>query len=411
MRRGVTCAALLAAISAAPGDPAAQPRGGVLLEWTRAEGAGECISAEDLAARVEERLGRAVFVEEPAAETTIAGTVLRAAASPRWRGTLRVTRADGTPESREITSDAPTCRPLSDAMTLVLSLLVAPLAPPDLDPGEPEPGPAGLNPGEPGPIRPDRAVAAAANPNQGGGGASGTGAAAPGTNLGTNLTNLNLGRVGTGGAQPAGGGEALGSQGVAARGGVGEANLGEGVGGAGGEPWRWGVAAGSVLQAGALPGVALGPRVVAKVVAPLVVPVSLEVQGVWLLGAEVVVPEGRAEFRTLMAGLAICPELLTGARLGAGLCAGVDAGRVLVRGHGFKPSYGERRAYGQAGVGAWISLRIHRWLTAGASAGGAMPLVRHRFTFEERATGVTHVLHHTGAVAAQGEVHLGVEFP
>jgi hypothetical protein len=169
-----------------------------------------------------------------------------------------------------------------------------------------------------------------------------------------------------------------------------------------------------VLQVGALPGIAVGPRIAARVEAPLAIPVGLEVQGVWLLGSRIVIPEGRADFQVLLGGVALCPGLVTARPLRVGACAGVDVGGVWVRGSFEPDSYRRREVYGQATAGAWISLRVHRWIAVGASGGIALPLLRHRFAWEmshRDGTKTTHLLHHTGPFAGQLEVHLAAEIP
>ncbi len=118
------------------------------LSWVRLDGGEGCIAASALAAAVEERLGRKVFVSTADADLNIEGSV-----GPRAEGgfsaTLRVTDREGAVLGRrDVSVDGP-CSDLDAKLGLVISVMIDPNA--SLTPPTPDPEPAV----KPPPVVPD----------------------------------------------------------------------------------------------------------------------------------------------------------------------------------------------------------------------------------------------------------------
>jgi hypothetical protein len=95
------------------------------LSWVRGEGAEQCPNAEQLAAAVEARLGRAAFSEP--ARRHIEGSVVRADGA--WRVQLRVIGADNAVlGSRELEANGQDCSSIADAASLAVALAIDPHA-------------------------------------------------------------------------------------------------------------------------------------------------------------------------------------------------------------------------------------------------------------------------------------------
>ncbi|MFT3767689.1 MAG: hypothetical protein QM820_19715 [Minicystis sp.] len=148
--RGGAAAAILALCLGAPrGASAEEPRAPAArtlsIAWTRGAGAESCIAPDALRAAVGAKLGREVLAAPPRADLAVEARVeLRAAG--RWRAVITRVGAKGeTLGLRELTSDAPSCRAFDDEITLVVALLldpVAALAPATPQVASPAPAPA-----------------------------------------------------------------------------------------------------------------------------------------------------------------------------------------------------------------------------------------------------------------------------
>ena len=113
---------LLSAFGADPAAGQAAAQRGPALNWVRSPGAESCIGPVDLAARVEQRLGRNVFVPSGDALVVIEGFV-----SPQPRGfsvMLRVSSPDGEMTARVITLEQPDCRKLDELAALVIAVTI-----------------------------------------------------------------------------------------------------------------------------------------------------------------------------------------------------------------------------------------------------------------------------------------------
>jgi hypothetical protein len=106
----------LAAQEAVVNDPRARTHFGVDFSWVRSEGAEDCIAAEELRARVRDRIGFDPFV--PPATYAIEGSVERSERG--WSARLYERSATRVPRHLEISGED--CHELDDALVLALAL-------------------------------------------------------------------------------------------------------------------------------------------------------------------------------------------------------------------------------------------------------------------------------------------------
>jgi hypothetical protein len=113
------------------------------LNWVRLTGAEDCIGSVELAAAVEHRLGRPVFVAAARAGLAVEGRV-----EPRdggYAALLKMTDSSGAIlGSREVKTDSPSCRDLDGSLVLVLSVMIEPALEPPPAPPPPPPAPLPL---------------------------------------------------------------------------------------------------------------------------------------------------------------------------------------------------------------------------------------------------------------------------
>ena len=89
------------------------------LRWRAPD---ECISAADLSAKVQERLGRPVFALNP--DFRVDG-VMEAGTSPRWKARLTVVSAAGeVMGTREVTGDEADCRALDGRLAFIVAMSI-----------------------------------------------------------------------------------------------------------------------------------------------------------------------------------------------------------------------------------------------------------------------------------------------
>jgi hypothetical protein len=144
---GVLAAALLVARSASAADPHARSSS---LSWVRLPGADSCVATQELAKKVEERLGRSVFVSASAAELSVEGRVEPAAKNPGFHAVLTVRDAHGSLlGTRELSQPEAECSKMTEPLALVIAVMIDPDAAmrPTPTPSTPAPPP----PAEPPP--------------------------------------------------------------------------------------------------------------------------------------------------------------------------------------------------------------------------------------------------------------------
>jgi hypothetical protein len=116
-----------AATARADGVQPAGARTTASLGLTRGPGGEACITAKELAQRVEARLGHATFVSAARAELFVDAKLERARRG--WRATVTASRADGARVGvRALASPAADCRGLDADLVLVIALVIDPLA-------------------------------------------------------------------------------------------------------------------------------------------------------------------------------------------------------------------------------------------------------------------------------------------
>src|SRR5690242_20041849 len=97
------------------------------LSWVRLPGAESCISTQALAERVEQRLGRRVFVSASQADLSLEGRVERVAAPPAFVANLVVSDPLGRVLGRRVLRTAGTdCAQLEASLVLVIAIAIDP---------------------------------------------------------------------------------------------------------------------------------------------------------------------------------------------------------------------------------------------------------------------------------------------
>lgn len=340
---GLALAAGLAAEGTARAEP--EPTGRTsALSWVRLPGAEGCVGAPKLAAAVEARLGRRVFVPPADAEISVEGTVAYRADTKRFKATFRVAdRAGSVLGVRDVEESVTSCDKLDERFAFVLSVLIDPDAALGAPPAAGEATP--LPPPEAAPVAP--APAALAKPET---------PAAPAPPL-----------------RPA-------------------------------EPWRWlagvdfGGAAGIVpdvgwvFSGGAIVTPPGWPGLRAKGSSYL--PTSRRVEGV-----------ARAEIGLVTGEVGICPLQLRRAPFGLTVCLDGMLGELSARGSGFPDSRGYGTLLGGIVLDVVAELAVTRAVVLTLSPALVVPLSRARLAYDD-AAGDRHTLFEVAPVG--GSIALGL---
>jgi hypothetical protein len=96
------------------------------LGWVRGAGADTCVGTRALAEAVEARLGRPVFVSAARADVAVEGQIERGPAG-EWRATIAVADEAGRVlGTRELRSEAMSCRDVDEQLALVIAVMIDP---------------------------------------------------------------------------------------------------------------------------------------------------------------------------------------------------------------------------------------------------------------------------------------------
>jgi hypothetical protein len=96
----------------------------VRLEWKQAAGASSCIDAEALSRAVTRRFQRQGFTDAPDADIVVKGTV-KGERDRSWTAVIELERANGESlGTRTLTTTAPDCSALDDAVVLATGLMI-----------------------------------------------------------------------------------------------------------------------------------------------------------------------------------------------------------------------------------------------------------------------------------------------
>jgi len=175
VRRGLA-AFVVASFLSASGFPAEahadEPHGRTSsLSWVRMPGADACVATQDLAKRVEARLGRAVFVSASVADVSVEGRVEPLPGHPPhsgFRAVLTLRDAHGALlGTRELSRPEATCDAMTDPLILVIAVMIDPdaaLAPAPKPPPTIAPPPQHAPPPAPVIIEKEVLVAAPVHP-------------------------------------------------------------------------------------------------------------------------------------------------------------------------------------------------------------------------------------------------------
>lgn len=125
-RLAFVLALVSSSVAQAQAAPAAMQRSST-FGWVRLPGAERCIGTQELAQRVEERLGRPVFVSASEGDLALEGRVERDEDHDRWTATLVMSDRRGRILGRRVLqAPGPDCSALDDSLTLVIAIAIDP---------------------------------------------------------------------------------------------------------------------------------------------------------------------------------------------------------------------------------------------------------------------------------------------
>jgi len=145
------------------------------------------------------------------------------------------------------------------------------------------------------------------------------------------------------------------------------------------EPWHVAAGAGAKGIWGALPGIGPGVMLTIRLVPPHVPAILLQGEAYYPVRAERDADSG-ARFNLLRAGLSVCPSLVDGPRLDAGVCFGQQLGWLTAEGYGFDRDARQQRLTYALRLGGEGRLRVFSPVSLRGYLGAEIPLVRDHFT-------------------------------
>lgn len=320
------------------------------LSWVRLPGAESCLTASALAASVEQRLNRKVFLSPSEADLDIEGSIgPRAGGDAGFVATLRVTSREGESlGERVVDSGEPECAAIDDELTLIVSLLIDPdaLAMP---PPEPPPQPAPEPP--PAPVPPPKP---------------------PEPKIETRIVEK---RVLV--REP--------------------------------DPWRWELSAGVMGTLGVQPGVgvAFAPAFVIELPGLFGIVLEGGIAAPSTAESEDFGVTARAQF--MHGALGLCPLGAHGDRLTVLACAGWLLGAVVSEGEGFAPNGEGTSVVNGPWIEGRLTVRIVGPVGLTTSVGMLVPVTRAELFFNTPAG--EQVLHETSPLAGLADVAVSVRIP
>jgi hypothetical protein len=145
------------------------------------------------------------------------------------------------------------------------------------------------------------------------------------------------------------------------------------------EPWHVGVIASGKGSWGVLPDIRPAFLLGLRLVPARFPAIILQGEAYWPADAERDAASG-ARFRLLRAGLALCPELASGARASVGVCAGQQVGWLTAEGYGFDHDAKQQRLQYSFTLAGEARLRLFSPVSLRGAAGLEVPVTRDRFT-------------------------------
>jgi hypothetical protein len=115
------------------------------------------------------------------------------------------------------------------------------------------------------------------------------------------------------------------------------------------------------------------------------------------------------DYRSLHAGLSVCPEPWAAGRFVLSTCAGVQTGLLEAEASGFDRAGEDRTWMVDGTLGAAMQVRLIGPLTARVRARMAVPVVRDAFLFRGP-DGQTEVIHRVSPVYGDVRLGLGLRF-
>ena len=350
------------------------------LSWVRIEGAEDCISTQSLAERVEQRLGRRVFVSASQADLSLEGRVERTSAKDAVVATLVVSDREGRVLGRRVLRvRGESCQPLEASLVLVIAIAIDPGASLPAVIGESdalsEEARAMLEQLDLPELRPQQIAelavpdATAQAPTRAPGARVAPPSAAAATDPPTRDARHDDARPST----------------IALR-----------------------VGASLALELGVLPEPAAGVAVGVTIAPSWLLPVDVWVSTLFAQDQAVADAAGTGRLQLFAGGLALCPALDVTSRLSMRVCSGLRAGVLGGRGEGFAASTSSSGPWVEALLSTGLWLRLGR-ISLHTAVGAGVPAVRDTFSYVDR-LGARRVLHRAEAVTGRFELGAGVHF-
>ena len=145
------------------------------------------------------------------------------------------------------------------------------------------------------------------------------------------------------------------------------------------EPWHVGVIAAGKGSWGVLPDIRPAFLLGLRLVPARFPAIILQGEAYWPADAERDAGSG-ARFRLLRAGLALCPELQSGARGSVGVCVGQQVGWLTAEGYGFDHDAKQQRLQYAFSLAGEARLRLFSPVSLRGAGGVELPVTRDRFT-------------------------------
>lgn len=319
------------------------------LSWIRLPGADACVPTQELAREVERRLGRAVFVPAASADVSVEGHIAPNAARTGWEAHFILRDAKGLKLGvRDLKQISAQCTKMTDALSLVVALMIDPDAAVKVREPEPEP--------KFDPV-PQAAPARAPVPE-------------PPT----------LPALPEPSSPPAHG-------------------------------WRIDTGASVSLGAGLLPGVAVGLAADAIVDIPGLAPVHV-IGAFWPNSTETAPGgDASGQFSLAYVGGGACPIGTRKPSLSLDGCGNAHLGLLRSNGAGFSVARdAEQHLYVALSAEMRLSIRVFGPLRARAGLAGVVPLLRDRFTYRDTSGNQTEIFRQTPVVLST-EFGLGLVLP
>ncbi len=175
------------------------------------------------------------------------------------------------------------------------------------------------------------------------------------------------------------------------------------------QPWGIAIEGNAAIALGVVPGAGAGASLAAVVAPPHFW--AIRVGGAYFFDSSQDIPGGARATVSLAYGEALlCPLARAAGRLRVLTCAGAQVGSLQTRGTGFSRNIPDESLQVNVAAKGEVSLRLVSPLVLLAGVTALVPTTRDALGYT-RADGTTQEFFRTSAVAAIGEVGVGLQFP